>query len=72
VGYLIPCLYCDNVYIGETGRRLETRLYEHKKNIEGSQDKYTGLTIHRINTNHNFDYNNVKILATETNNKKRN
>ncbi len=32
--YEIPCANCDSTYIGETGRRFETRLSEHKKVTE--------------------------------------
>ncbi|XP_072017464.1 uncharacterized protein [Amphiura filiformis] len=31
--YEIPCANCDNTYVGETGRRFETRLKEHKKKL---------------------------------------
>ena len=32
--YEIPCANCDHTYVGETGRRFETRLKEHKKETE--------------------------------------
>ena len=32
--YEIPCCNCDLVYIGETGRQLELRLQEHRKEVE--------------------------------------
>ena len=31
VVYQIPCAQCDEVYIGETGRPLKTRISEHKR-----------------------------------------
>ena len=32
--YQIPCLNCDEVYIGETGRQMKTRQAEHQQDIE--------------------------------------
>ena len=29
--YRVPCQDCPKVYIGETGRKLDTRLTEHKR-----------------------------------------
>ena len=34
VVYQIPCLNCDEVYIGETGRQMKTRQAEHQQDIE--------------------------------------
>ena len=34
VVYRIPCKSCDSVYVGETGRKLGTRVKEHKKDVE--------------------------------------
>ena len=32
--YKIPCKSCDQVYIGETGRKFGTRMKEHLKDVE--------------------------------------
>ena len=34
VVYEVPCSNCDQVYIGETGRKLSTRIAENKKDVE--------------------------------------
>ena len=39
--YRIPCKNCDSVYIGETGRKLGTRLNEHRKDSENSPAVFT-------------------------------
>jgi hypothetical protein len=31
VVYQVPCKNCDKIHIGETGRKLGTRISEHKK-----------------------------------------
>ena len=36
VGYQVDCLNCEKVYIGETGRKLSTRIVEHQKDYEKS------------------------------------
>ena len=37
--YCVPCLSCPQKYIGETGRKLETRIDEHKTECEKVQSK---------------------------------
>ena len=39
VVYEIGCLNCDDVYIGETGRKFYTRLKEHMKDVESNKNK---------------------------------
>ena len=34
VVYQVDCLSCDSTYIGETGRKLETRIKEHRSEAE--------------------------------------
>ena len=29
-GYEVPCVDCDSVYVGETGRSLKDRIKEHR------------------------------------------
>ena len=45
--YEVPCANCNESYVGETGRRLETRLNEHKKEtekVEKSKRNFTRQT----------------------------
>ena len=38
--YAIPCKVCPNTaYVGETGRDLEKRKYEHRRDIRVGNDK---------------------------------
>ena len=32
--YQVNCDMCDKVYVGETGRNLEKRIEEHRKDLE--------------------------------------
>ena len=56
----------DATYVGETGRRLEERMQEHKKDII-SKKKVSKVAEHANDHNHSFDFDNVKVVAQATN-----
>lgn len=66
--YKIPCNDCPNVYIGQTKQYLQNRINQHK----AESSNITALKKHRINTEHNFNFNNTTILHKEKNQKVRN
>lgn len=76
--YKIPCNgndreNCDKVYIGTTKNKLKTRISGHKsdqryRNINAQR---TALSSHCANLNHNPDFDNVSILNTENNYRRR-
>ncbi|XP_043478403.1 uncharacterized protein LOC122508871 [Leptopilina heterotoma] len=66
VVYKFDCKDCPATYIGETKRSLQTRINEHKKVNDNSV-----VYRHRLNFNHDFDWENTKILDNEPNFKKR-
>jgi len=57
VVYKISCKDCDATYVGQTKRKLNTRITEHRNQIN-SKSKTTSH-------NHNFDWSNVEILDNE-------
>jgi len=58
--------------MGQMKRKLKTRWLEHKLDInKNTGNSPTVITNHRIQYNHNFDWNNVKILDKELFYKKR-
>ncbi|XP_046749843.1 uncharacterized protein LOC124413359 [Diprion similis] len=63
--YKISCIDCGKPYIGQSSRCLNTRLNEHKNNCKDSEDHQTALTKHALNLQHQFDFDNVKILHIE-------
>ena len=71
--YKIPCLDCSKTYVGQTGKMLFVRCEEHKKNINLNEKYYNVVTKHRINnksdtgSQHDFDWDNIKILHKESN-----
>jgi hypothetical protein len=87
VVYRIPCSNCERVYIGETGRKLSTRLSEHKKDYETSRSAgvstrsirlssaseihKSAITDHMLQQNHLPNWTDIKILSQDENNNTR-
>ncbi|KYN09482.1 hypothetical protein ALC57_18401, partial [Trachymyrmex cornetzi] len=63
--YKISCKYCDASYVGQTKRKLKTRLDEHRNHINRNSNNQSVITEHRIEFNHDFDLENVAILDEE-------
>ena len=81
VVYKIPCKSCDSVYVGETGRKLGTRVKEHMKDVDqntkGSftraarkesltQIHKSAITDHVKQNNHEIDWEEVSVLDRES------
>ncbi len=62
--YRIDCDECDCYYVGETKKRLATRLKQHKG---AAKRRCTASQIyeHMATTGHRFNYDDATILATE-------
>jgi len=73
VVYKIPCKNCEGVYIGQTSKKLETRTAQHKRdfNNRSLQPNRTAMTKHCVDKNHEFDFDNVQLLDSEQNTRKR-
>jgi len=69
VVYKINCLNCDASYVGQTKRTLNTRVAEHR-NIR-RDTAVSVITDHRLQSNHEFDWDDVMMLDEEINYKKR-
>ncbi|XP_062703746.1 uncharacterized protein LOC134286186 [Aedes albopictus] len=62
VVYSVPCGTGDGkVYIGQTGRKLDTRINEHKNDVK-RKDNRTGLTHHTLCDGHVFNFDETKII----------
>lgn len=70
VVYKIDCNDCDASYVGQTGRRLATRLRKHQVNINKPPDFLPVVSNHRL-LGHDFNWNNTIILDEELSYKKR-
>jgi len=52
--YKITCDDCEDNYIGQTKRKLGTRICEHISDINKKTGSPSVISDHRINLNHNF------------------
>ena len=69
---MICCKRCKVTYVGLTGRLLNTRVEEHKKNLGRKCNYHNVLSHHRKEyADHDFDWNNIQILHSESNKGKR-
>jgi len=71
VVYKISCKNCNASYIGKTKRQLKTRIKEHSNNSKLLSSKSSVITKHILEYSHSFDWENIKILDTESNYYKR-
>nr|VZI00971.1 unnamed protein product [Spirometra erinaceieuropaei] len=62
VVYSIPCLNCNARYVGETGKRLGTRLHEHQLAIN-RKDKLSLVYGHIRELNHNFALEKARVIG---------
>ncbi|KAK5642036.1 hypothetical protein RI129_008203 [Pyrocoelia pectoralis] len=61
--YEIPCSECCRSYIGQTNRRLNIRAQEHNLAIKQFNTS-SSLACHRMDTGHQINTSNIKLLAT--------
>ena len=61
VVYSIPCMDCNSVYVGETGRNLEKRLKEHQYAVKRMDDK-NGISVHAWTNLHRVNWNESRVL----------
>jgi len=64
--YKISCSNCDSSYVGQTKRQLETRLKEHKSDIKKKNGMLSVVSNHRLDCNHEMNWNGVAILDKES------
>ena len=69
--YKINCNDCNASYVGQTGRQLNTRIKEHRNHINRNTSTKSVITEHKINFQHEFDWDNIEILDHEPNYHKR-
>jgi hypothetical protein len=65
VVYKINCADCSWSYIGETGRALETRKKEHKRNVKQSKSG-SNIAKHAWTQDHKINFDECEILDKAT------
>lgn len=72
--YKIPC-QCSKCYIGQTKQLQDTRIKQHKRDCTRKgflKKQKTALASHHFETEHRFQFDDVSILDTESNWRRRN
>ncbi|KYN09427.1 hypothetical protein ALC57_18459, partial [Trachymyrmex cornetzi] len=64
VVYKISCCDCDCSYVGQTKRKLKTRIKEHKSDIRKSNN-HSVVSLHQLEYGHQIDLDNINILDSE-------
>ena len=62
VVYKVECGGCNASYVGETKRRLESRLAEHRKAVQRGEVNASALAEHVWNAGHQVDWDSMKVL----------
>jgi len=65
VVYRISCNDCDATYVGQTKRQLNTRIREHKLDINKTTGLPSVISQHRLSNNHEFQWDDIDILDKE-------
>jgi hypothetical protein len=63
--YSIPCK-CGQVYIGQTGRSIDTRIKEHHRHICLAHPDKSAVDEHSISRGNHIQLQNTKILSTKS------
>jgi len=71
VVYKITCHDCDASYVGQTKRQLRTRIKEHVSDINKKNGSPSVISEHRLNFNHEVEWENIKIMDNEQSYQKR-
>lgn len=71
VVYKITCQDCDATYIGQTKRKLGTRVGKHRADIRKRSGSPSVILNHRIKKQHEFDLSKTEILDKKSSYKKR-
>ncbi|KYN12195.1 hypothetical protein ALC57_15646 [Trachymyrmex cornetzi] len=65
VEYRINCNDCDASYVEQTSRQLRTRIAEHRNHIRWNTSSRSVITEHRLENNHDFNWDEIEVLDEE-------
>ena len=64
--YKITCS-CNNVYIGETGQQIKTRMEQHQKSIKNNDWELSGLSKHAHTCKDQINWDKTECIRTISN-----
>ena len=59
--YCIPCKDCHKCYYGESGRGLEVRIQEHKRNVRNGV-QYSAIAAHCLDVGHRVSFDEASMV----------
>ena len=62
--YSVRCQGCDGAYIGDTERKLSTRMREDIVLVTKGNEK-SALSTHILRTGYTFDWDHIEVVDTE-------
>jgi len=65
VVYKLNCNNCEATFVDQTKRQLKTRIAEHRNYIKINTSTHSVITDHRIISDHDFDWDNVRDFGCE-------
>ena len=60
--YSIPCKDCNNIYVGQTGRQISTRLHEHFNSTKPNSSISSAVKDHVKICKHHIDFDNSRVI----------
>jgi hypothetical protein len=63
--YSIPC-ECGQVYLGQTGRSIKTKIEEHHWHIWLGHPEKSAVAEHRMNHDHHIKLQDTQVLSTKS------
>ena len=66
VVYEVKCKDCEASYVGETGRRLKTRITEHKRALQKGKTNISAIADQAWRVGHDIDWDCTNILGVSS------
>ena len=64
--YKVKCKECEASYAGETTRKLETRMTEHRRAVQRGGTNMSALADHAWTVGHQIDWDSTTVLGVNS------
>ena len=68
--YKIPCKDCNKIYIGETGKNLQTRIKQHRREFDNYNTSNANV-VHWLDNGHRINWESASLIKKCNNERKR-